>query len=59
MAYDHLHICRLGDDAERGFDRRLRDPVDKAPHAGAAQLLAIGNGDMDGHLEVAAAQLRY
>jgi hypothetical protein len=52
-------LVGLAHDAQCRLDGDCRDPVDETEHAGAAQLLVIGYGDMDRHLEIAPAQFGH
>src|SRR4051794_20732767 len=50
---DQLHIGRLSNNAESRLYRKLSDTVDKAQHTCTTQLLVIGDGNVDRHLEIA------
>ena len=59
MPKDQLHIGRLSNNAEGRLYRKLADTVDKAQHTCTTQLLVIGDGNVDRHLEIATGQLRH
>ena len=53
MRVDHRHAGRLADDDGAGARQVLAEPRDQRPHAGAADLLVIGDDDMDRLLQLA------
>jgi hypothetical protein len=47
MRHGNLHPCRLTDNAQEGTGRHPGNGVDEIAHAAAADLLVIGEGQMD------------
>ncbi len=58
VAENKLHAGRLAHDAKGGLRAPFGNPFDQAPHARAAQLFVVRNGDMNRRLELASRQLR-
>ena len=48
---DRLHQCRFAHDAEAGLHRRILQKIEQASHADAADLLVIGEGEIDRRLQ--------
>ncbi len=59
MRLDHRHIGRLADDDGAGTWQVLAEPRDQRPHSGAADLLVVGDDDVDRLLQLARGEERH
>ena len=59
VADDDLHLGRLADEGAERFDPFLRDLAEHRPHADAADLLVIGDRQMDRRRELGLDHLRH
>src|SRR3546814_1601500 len=58
VRHHDLHAGRLADDAGLGLDRHVAQHLDQAAHANAADLLVMGQGQVDRRLQPAAQEFR-
>ena len=56
---DHAHLGRLADEHHARQRQRLAELGDHRPHAGAADLLVVGEGEVERHLERARLEVRH